>query len=780
MVEDLLKAASAMSLYPHKHSIGSSAYEPIIVSDDDDDDDVEEAAEDVEIDTDQDDSSNGGLQQLHSKYTYHSPTKASVLHRNAPVPPKVEPPKHRIPSERSVTASSSSSPAPSVKAAKRHASASTSKESDSAPPRKKARTVKPAQTTSVQLKKTLQIAEESGVAPLDLSQVSAAGFRLIGRCSFCASAFTKSASARVKQEHMSFCAPLNGIKKILTAIDLIKVDVQSAVERDEEMERKARQERTTLMEVVQEADVVLHEGRASQIAASPKKRGRDAVIIKKAIKRSTKPSLFLSDQDSNLHGSASSSNKHKLLPAREAMLAAREVANQLIGMAPESTTSNKEEDANSATVEPQSPDRSLTYATPDPGALTTPKKPREHTSTPLAESNPGQMDGGLEDRYNLPVVSMEQAFASIAATSPHKKSPVKALQKSRERQNSREGDLSGSSDGSGHGLGIPSADLPATQPFAPSKLAKRQQALDGHERPALFGAETTTRSLLDLVKDHPEVETNESKRKALDTGMDCNRVKKHKPLSANGSDVEHDRVSLKPTHRTRKQDADVKPGASSSSTIIDSDMDIDDQTVERALKAEHDNVNSPTTGKLQEQALSDTETHAARLKTKTDLIDAHLLPQDSADRLDQYSRMPKRDSDESMTKFDNAGSIEESDDDDDDSQSFLELLEPLEVPPEPVILHTYSLSESSPEDMENADAAATAYRNRRMLVACGGGSVTLAHRGKGSSSAAFSPISKQVDHSSPPDPEARQRSVSNSDPELLLITDDSCSSSPQP
>ncbi|SPO22984.1 uncharacterized protein UTRI_01662 [Ustilago trichophora] len=738
-------------------SRGLRAYQPIVISDD--------SGSDIDAQAAQDNPNALFTETLSSKFTYHSPTKARLQRQTTSTKANSEPlePNAATAQLPSALSSSSSSPSSSAKTlspfvkedTSASASASTSMKEPPVPLRKKCKSSNVAQQAAIQLKKTIERAKEDGVSPLDLSPVSAAGFRLISRCSFCANSFTKSASSKIKQEHMAFCAALNKITSTESAVRLIADDVRSALERDEADKRKARDQRTILQDVVQEADIVMHEGRASQIAASPKKRGKDAIITRKAIKRTTKASFF-SEQHFDTYASASHA-KHKLLPAREAMAAARDVANRLIGSStPLATHSSKVEQDDESNGKPEAVNEPPRTSSKD-ALLTTPKKRKERSFTPVDDVSPAQTGGNRDASKSLSNLSLEQVLASISPASPEKKSPVKALQVSRQRQASREQDMSLGSDGARHSLGSPSHlsscspsfSLPPTQLFGPSKLAQRQQALVG---PKLFGAETTSRSLLDLVSDKHKAEVNatygDTKRKAIDTDVPDIDAKRQK------------------------------------STALDSDMDVDDQTVVTVLPAQPGDLHHSTTGKLQDQehSHSHSESLAANEKGTTHHIDNKILPQQrqvAAEGPETSITMLKNGSDEKIVELD-AESIEE-DDDDEDAQSYLELLEPLEPPPEPIISQTYSLSESSfDDDVDEPDASETAYRSRRMLVASGGGSITLDYRRKTGHTDTPSLISRDTVFPACSQNQARYRTVSNSDPELLHITDDSCSSSPQP
>ncbi len=404
---------------------------------------------------------------------------------------------------------------------------------------KKAKAKKGAQRTTLQLKKTLEAAKEAAIAPLDLSKVLSAGFRLLLRCSFCAGTFTKSCSPKAKQEHMSLCAPLLGIKLSATAVETISSDITSALQRDEEERKRVSDQRTVLQDVMQDADIIMHEGRASQIATSPKKRGRDKVILKKSVKRSTRPQVFVAEDASpQTHASAAAprSAAHHLLPAREAASAARHVANQLLGSALHSAVEPAETEESRETS-----NKLESYDPPLDGFshADLPRTPKKARRNLLAKPSHADADDSVNESHSLPKVSAEQVFASMAAASPHK-SPVKALQKSRERQRSREQEKSLEQASSASSPGSP--DLPRTQPFAPSKLARRREIRDGEARAPLFGAETTTRSLLDLIGDNQRQASRESsadsKRKADDDGtpFESSHAKRLRP---DNSDREH-------------------------------------------------------------------------------------------------------------------------------------------------------------------------------------------------------------------------------------------------
>ncbi|SNX83388.1 uncharacterized protein MEPE_02095 [Melanopsichium pennsylvanicum] len=731
----------------------NNAHEPIVISDSDDHVDVDDIvlkhAEDIESSQT---SSHAPLRDMAGRYTYNSPTNPRSSRKPVPSTLKPEPCKTKRNPALSSSASSISAFIALTTAITDNMSASTSspKVSVSAPKKvTNSKTKKASKEASVQLRKTIEAAKAAGLCSIDLSHISAAGFRLVRRCSFCAESFTKSAAAKVKQEHMSLCAPLNGVARN-TALDAIKIDIRSAIEREEADEKRVREERTMLQEVVQDADIVRHEGRASQIAASPKKRGRDAVITKKAIKRTNKPSLYASEE----RDSPRSANP-KLLPARKAMVLAREIADQLFGThltpAPD-VASNKQErdDAEIKSEALAKPSHSSLYA----NHPTTPKSGKKRFLASLVDGNADDFDGEVDDIKHLPIISAEHIFASIASPGPQK-SPVRALQISRQRRASREHEASFGSPESAHRLESPT--LPRTQPFAPSKLAKRQRALDHEQRSQLFGAETTTRSLLDLVKMHRNSESSKLEHRDLDNVLGASQTTAGLKRKANDSDAAHLEV--------KRNKNETACGDHCSSSTLNSDMYIDDQAADSLQLPLAPDLSTPQIGKHQDHhnRLSSAETQTQDV----DLTKGFELHQNVVDKQDRSSET-RMNGDEILADTD-----VDSSEDDDDSRSFLDLLEPLELLPEPIMSPNFSPSESSSTDLDEQDAAGAAYRDRRMLVACGGGAISVDHRRSKCRFKGSLCISQHVDKPASPTHIDRNSSVSNSDPDLVMITDDS-------
>ncbi|KAJ1028758.1 hypothetical protein NDA16_001923 [Ustilago loliicola] len=776
------------------HDDGSNALEPIVISDDDDerdDDNVDEAT--IGVDQVEDPApanespdSSAPLQSLASRFTYESPAKSRPGRNAASTPFKLESIKRVADLEQR----SSSSASFSVKssAIEDHSSASTS--TDSAPSRapKKAKAVKTVKDLTIRPKKTIDQAKEAGIEPLDLSNVSAAGFKLISRCSFCAGSFTKSAAAKVKQEHMSLCAPLSGITQSTTAFDTVASDIRSSLKRDEETKRKVRDERTVFQEVVQDADIVLHEGRASQIEASPKKRGKDSIITKKAIKRSTKVPLLISEEHSPSDVFTAHTTSNKLISAQKAKLMARSVADQLFGRAASSTFAGFTSSSKSEEVEQGQVDADPRADHPDRVVPSTPKKAKARALTPVPGGGFELKDGQTDEANQLPVVSAEQVFASMSASASPQKSPIKALQKSRERQASRDNDVSFEFEGSDFGLGSPS--LPRTQQFAPSKLAQRRRASNNKDVPSLFAAETTTRSLLDLVKTHSRSESREVsaelKRKSAEADEDEQSPdSKRCKMVSNANEAEPKirspiRESKKPSPEVLVNgDLREPPLAASESALgSESDMDVDAQTVEAVLSQPHE-PSSSVSGKLQDQDRNIATSRSASPAQVTHKSDAQASPQSQQvpNVAECLLRASKNDdfNDEVAKGFDTDSILE---DDDEDAQSFLELLEPLEAPltmPSP----TYSLSELSSEDPDEPDSRDSAYQTRRMSVATGGSSFTIESRRKA--------INSEFPRASQARPvvcnttqESSESPISNSDPEAMLVTDHGSDSTPQP
>ncbi|CDS00843.1 hypothetical protein [Sporisorium scitamineum] len=746
---------------------GLSANDPIVISDFDDDDLVDNTST-VEA-------------SLANRFTYRSLTKARVIR---------EPEPETLPKSESLKPLTSAtelfkpptSPTKLLSIPKTDTSASDSIAESSATAQRKSKATKGTRRATIQMKKTLEAAKAAGVAPLRLDRVLPHGFRLIARCSFCAGLFAKSISSKPKQQHMSFCAPLHGVELSATAVDMISSDITSARVRDEEVKKKQSEERTVLQDVMHDADIVMHEGRASQIATSPKKRGKDKVTTKKAIKHSTRPQVLVAEDPETEGSPAPRAAAHSLLPARKAMLPARDVADQLLGsVISVKTQSSKSEVAGEklkAQVHAQPSDRRS-----DANLPSTPKETRTalfspaHVSDHADPFNPGEVvdEENSHEESTLPLVSAEQVFASMASSSPHK-SPVKALQKSRERQVSGEYAKALTLDGFNQSPGSPS--LPRTQPFAPSKLAQRRQNGSTTAREKLFGAQTTKRSLRDLVQSHRD-------ENICDTSGKCKRK---------ADDNDHMAPSSVHTKKARLNLAELKPSSADSGSIqsdeshalaaADDDMDVDDQTSRELPSTQR----GKSMGKLQEglsvkansgsaigmAGTDEKEEHASSPPQQTALKGCSTKQQDAAiDTGDSPTGTDAVSLDEMLTE----------EDDDEDTQSFLDLLEPLQGMHQSVVSPTHSLSDPLSYDLDESDATQTAYKSRRMLVACGGASTAVEHRRKGNRSALPSSFVSTLHHltqRASPHYAARESSVSNSDPDLVRITDDSCDSSPRP
>ncbi|GAC96467.1 hypothetical protein PHSY_004047 [Pseudozyma hubeiensis SY62] len=762
-----------------RHNVGSNACEPILISDSDDDRPLIDGQRAVE-EALEDSPTASHRQKLASLYTYHSPTKARAVVKPRPGPTvKSEIRKSELSTEEPSTVLSSSRACFSTPS-KTESSTSTllAKSPLPLPIAKDPKKAKRRKRETLQLKKTLQDAKERDIVPLELDRVSAAGFRLILRCSFCAGAFAKSTSAKAKQEHMSLCAPLQGIVRSQAAVDTISSDISNLLRRDEQDKKKAADERTVLQDVMHDADIIMHEGRASQIATSTKKRGRDKVVTKKRITRVAKPTVLVVGDHSSKISPVAHSAGHNLLPARKAMLAARDFTTKMLGSAI-SFLIDPSESGESEDPKPKSdPDSRPVELMSGVDVLATPRKNRIRRE--LFAHN---ADGTSNRADQLPAVNAEQVFASMASVSPEK-SPVKALQKSRQRQLSKDQDLSLQFDGTRTSPASPSP--PQTQPFAPSKLAQRQQARCGKARDQLFGAETTTRSLLDLMQEAKAGDSDSSKRKAdeLDQTFYNDAVKRSRK----------DEENRDPTFEARSASSKRTRGMKFGSILIGAsegqDMDLDDHSITSPSPLPE--KDSPGRGKLQDQMLVEAAQVLAHESASTDDID----PQVSSD-LQQKVSIVRSDQEELATRHcddeadlaANADSLEEDvNNDDDDSQSFLDLLEPLDIINESDFPQTQHLSDPSSDDMDDADSGSMAIKNRRMLVASGGASMTIEPRRKAPRAASLagfpasspSDMPPNGDTKALPSNEARESSVSNSDPDLVLITDDSCTSSPQP
>ena len=747
-VEEILQAASALCLSPRKHrpsnliasmprnlkrsrrgstcadtSLGDLsspsklpkfnddraglAHDPIVISDSDDDGSVhttlqvereeEEQQQEEEQEDEEDESSAAVLRQsLTKRFVYESPTKACAARKAAPMP-------RSIIAELPVppTSSTKLSPLSPIDTSSSSKLAAESKSSAAKKSKVSKTKAKAKARTTIQLSKTREAAEQGGITPLDLERVPSGGFKLILRCSFCAGQFTKSASTSVKQEHLSLCAPLQGIKRNATAVETIVSDIQSALNREAAEGRKASDERTVLQDVMHNADIVQHEGRASQIATSPKKRGKDKVVIKKAIKRSTKPSLWVAQDPLAGPSLAPRRAAHNLLPAREAMQAARDTAVQLLGDAISLKTecSSKSEQALDDVLKPQAHNpTSDVFAAAD--MPSTPKKTPKEIGPQADHAGTGDAEDLIDTTNHLPVVSAEQVFASIVTSSSSpQKSPVKALQKSRERQISREQEQSLAAEGT---MPSPrSPGFPQTQPFAPSKLAQRRQPRDGTVRQKLFGAETTTRSLLDLVQDRKHDNSREtsceSKRKA-DQDDEAPQGAGTKKARLGSVDPYVDVGMLSPDHNAMHEDSAT---ASDAGMSHDQDMDFDDPP---DSTSQSDTISRSSMGELRAGASVKTNFGSANGVAGTEQYDEQ-------DSLHLAQTATKRCRDQSQNALIDADSLDEDHDedgsdvdDDEDTQSFLDLLEPSEVIHEPLFSPTHSMSDPSSDDIGEPDA----------------------------------------------------------------------------
>ncbi|KAJ9478420.1 hypothetical protein PHBOTO_001978 [Pseudozyma hubeiensis] len=733
-----------------RHNAGSNACEPILISDSDDDrpliDEQRAARESLE-----DSPTASHRQRLASLYTYHSPTKARALVKPLPDP--------SVKSEMRKSELSTAEPSTVLSSSRARFSTPTKTESTTStllaksplplPNAKDPKKAKGRKRDTLQLKKTLQDAKERDIVPLELDRVSASGFRLILRCSFCAGAFAKSTSAKAKQEHMSLCAPLQGIVRSQAAVDTISSDISNLLRRDEQDKKKAADERTVLQDVMHDADIIMHEGRASQIATSTKKRGRDKVVTKKRIKRAAKPTvLVVGDHPSNPSPVAHSAG-HNLLPARKAMLAARDFTTKMLGSAI-SFLIDPSESGEAEDAKPKSdPDSRPAEPMSGVDVLATPRKNQIRREL-FAHS----ADGTSDRAHQLPDVNADEVFALMASISPEK-SPVKALQKSRQRQLSKDHDLSVQLDCARRGPASPSP--PQTQPFAPSKLAQRQQARGGEARDQLFGAETTTRSLLDLMQEAKVKNLENSKRKAdeLDQTLHYDAAKRSR------KDEEDRDAPFGARSANSKGIRGMRSGSNFIGACEGQDMDLDGQSIAAPSPLPGKDSSGPVPSNLQQEV--------------------------SIVRSDQKDLATSQRDDEAVLAVD-ADSLEEDvDNDDDDSQSFLDLLEPLDIIDQSAFPQTQYLSDPLSDDTDDAEPDRTAIKNRRMLVASGGASMTIEPRRKAPRSASLSgfPDSSPSimppngDTKASPSTEARESSVSNSDPDLVLITDDSCTSSPE-
>ncbi|GAK63343.1 uncharacterized protein PAN0_003c1547 [Moesziomyces antarcticus] len=730
----------------------NNAHDPIVISDD------EEREPSVAS------SPSAELRSLAKKYTYESPSKATSREKAGSSSSKVQGSKPFVQSESSIHAVA---PDPHALIKEPLASTSTSKPASRPPKRQKAS--KSSIRPTVQPKKTAKLAQEAGVSPLDLSDLTSAAFRLLTRCSFCAAAFTKSSTPKTKQEHLSMCAPLHSIIKSSTALETITSDIRSAVARDEDAKRDAQANRTVFQDVVMDADLVLHEGRASQIEVSSKKRGRDSVMVKKAIKRSTKPPLLLATSDESAAiGSVTRTATSRLQSPRKAGIAARDLADHLF---------TEEQD----TSLPPAPAHEEDLAPAFDPAAALPATPNKRGSTSSAN-------------YDLPLVSAEEVFATLTYTSP-KTSPFKALQVARERQALR--DQESISLGSGS-KSVPASPCPApTQPFVPSKLALRRRGQDGKVRPRVFDAAAPSRSLLDLVSGH-KIESddakNEAKRKAslLDRPDFVAPAKKAK-LS---KEEDHCMADLKPVEKHEPAVADQTSHVSlAGSPSYDMDVDAmptEDQTSPKFAAHEDHKI-----GKHQAQASSSILQASAnhRFKADTSPPTSANIPQcDAIDEPVGSPALQQHDDQGTAAKVDGHSS-EAEDDDDDDAQSFLDLLEPSEpYDPHantyfpstalPVQAHPETLSPTSSDDTETVSSPLSGDRRRRMLVASGGASVGFAERRGRRDSPSIDQVASSdpmQDQSSPlvTSRDADKTAVTDSEPDFNGATDTSSASTPQ-
>lgn len=727
---------------------GSNAQAAIVISDSDD---AADQIDDQEaLDASLDDSPTAfHRQNLANLYTYHTPTKTRTV--NKPDPDTLPKTLNLQPAQSTAelpSARKASTTTPNAEASVPMLSANSPLPTDNKP--KKSKGLKRA---TIQLKKTLEAAKELRVTPLNLDRVSSAGFRLITRCSFCAGAFAKSASTKVKQEHMSWCAPLQGVERAAAAVHTVSSDISRALQRDEQDKKKAAEERTLLQDVMHNADIIMHEGRASQIATSSKMRGRVKVLTKKPIKRAVKSSVLVAEDPASIFSIAPQPPGHNLLPARKAMLAARDLANQIFGNAvsllADSSESKGVGDAELINELPQ--------VISDANLAST-----------LRGFSSQSINGDTNQAKHLPLVSAEQVFASMASTSPQK-SPVKALQKSRQRQLSREQDTS-------MGLEdltiIPkSPNPPQTQPFAPSKLAQRQQMQHDKPREPLFGAETTSRSLLDLIqKSQAQDESGthgESKRKADENSqrMGDNSAKRTRLDTEDHSTGTH-------RHRLRK----VMSQSGSPCSLDRQEMDVDDEPIRPASSARSDKMHLSCTGKLQEQSCISTPRFATNTTVATNDIEpkafsnfSQRIPIDGSHRDETVTKMG-----ESLAPILDADSlVEQAEDDDEDSKSFLDMLEPLDVTDAPAVSRIPYLSEPSSDDVYELETREISYMSTRMLVACSGANTASEYRQGTNLSAipmaipmSISPCSSFMLSEAAAKHEQREPAVSDSDPEL--------------
>ncbi|ETS62748.1 hypothetical protein PaG_02487 [Moesziomyces aphidis] len=737
-------------LHPHALS-GVNAHDPIVISDD------EECQPSVRV------SPSTEIRSLAKKFTYESPSKAASREKAGSSSSKLQEFKPDLQSDSPVSFSAA------ALAKEPTASTSISKPASRSPKRQKAS--KSSIRPTVQPKKTVKLAQEAGVSALDLSDLTSAAFRLLTRCSFCAAAFTKSATPKAKQEHLSLCAPLHSIIKSSTALETITSDIRSAVAREQDAKRDAQANRTVFQDVVMDADLVMHEGRASQIEASSKKRGRDSVMVKKAIKRSTKPPLLLStSKETAAIGSVTHTASSRLQSPRKAGIAARDLADHLF---------SEEKNPSLPPAQAHEEDSAPAF---DP--------------TAVLPATPDKRGSSSSANYDLPMVSAEEVFATLTYTSP-KTSPFKALQISRQKQASRDQELMALGIGSNS---VPTSPCPPpTQPFMPSKLALRRRGQDAKVCPSVFDAAATSRSLLDLVSDHrmeSDDAKNEAKRKAarLDPPDLVAPAKKAKASKAEDYCVADLRLEDKHDSAVADQSSRVSLAGSPSY-----DMDVDAMSTGDQPSLEFPADEDHKIGKHQAQASSSILQAPANRRFKTDTSPPTSANIPQCDAIDEFVGSPalqQHDDQGIAARVDEYSSEAEEDDaDDDDAQSFLDLLEPSE-PYEPhakayfpstvfaVQAHPQTLSPTSSDDTATVTSPPSSDRRRRMLVASGGASVGFVRRRGRQDSPHFDQVASSdpmQDQSSPVIAirAAEKTAVTDSEPDINGATDTSSASTPQ-
>ncbi|PWZ00766.1 hypothetical protein BCV70DRAFT_231570 [Testicularia cyperi] len=413
----------------------------------------------------------------------------------------------------------------------------------------------------VKLKDTVTAASERGIEALALTLVSDAAFKLLDRCPFCLGRFTKSAAGKSKREHASLCAPLLGIDSDPSATHTIEQTLKDWMQNQAELDRQAQEARTVLDQMVGDADVVVQEGRASQIEASPKKKGHARVTMKKAITRTAKPIVI---GDTMLLGPAS-----RIWPAKDNKALARARADLILGprRTKEASDTDNTHAAGSSGIRVGQPFQQGSRSKgQDRQAESTRQDTRTHTGRKEAESP--SSDCNSSRTCQLPTLPIDDDFANIR--SPQRgTSPVKALRMARDRRErsseaaSPDMPMRALADPSSNRRGSHSilewiehtrqsqddadkeaeAALPSTQKFAPSKLGQRNRSRAGPDRPSLFGAEPVSdRSLLDLIK-APTIDLCTADREAVSKSANdgpSNDKPRSRLISGHGSETAGD------------------------------------------------------------------------------------------------------------------------------------------------------------------------------------------------------------------------------------------------